>query len=1107
MTLAAILAVGVLLSLKIINYTAPQTLRLSNLGVAAQRASDSWSSWVRNTSWLHECPPARRMREIQGGFVCDYYAEPADTVERIFASYRAVGGSGSQIYPSLFDEDTSGADDQLGLEIHLPKYGPVHVNPEVDWSAVEGPNAAWRLEYYGLRHTVALTRAFERTGRTQYLDRVVSVLRSFEKDAANNHKWESSTAVAIRGIVYCWQWWSLREYHALERSDSSALLKEISRTANYLEDPEHFDPRNHQAIDQAAGLLQIALSFPDLAGAAGWQATARVRLNSAVAKLVDSDGVLVDSPLSAHFATMGKLWEIRRFATLNGVQIGSDLDAKIAAMVKYATYSLRPDQSLPELDSQLPQVVNLHGAYRGIADEFPEFAYVLTKGDQGVAPAQTSIAFDEGGTSVFRSAWGRGAGFGNQTYLTLNTGSSEGDRAHRDLLGVTLYDDSVQQIPEAGQVTSNSGPVLRYATGTSAHNAVVVDESSQLPGRSETTPQTNPDGVTVQSAAADVYPGVDYRRSVAMLDPGIFLVIDRLSGASSHTYDQTWHFMPGSAVSTSESEATAVGPNPRQHVTIRQLGSAAGFPRRDPSRPNRPIALCAGAGADQAPVACPQISFRQTGKQALFVTLLTSRRPDVAAASFDAASATVRVTTPGGTKEIRITDTPSVAKRVTSTPPAAWAGRPVRMRMDANSLTLRGGSTLQALGDGVVGLRLRSARDEASADVRLDQPDLSSRTLQVRARMNRAVGGSNVRIELQDRSGARVRLNLRSLYDRRADMEWTTLSIPTGATSGLQGRWEGARGFDWSKVLTMRLVLGARPGPLGVPVADFAWIGTVPKQTSGVVAIVFDDGYASILSAAKVMRAAGIPGNVAVIGHSLAAQTRSALRADQLRSLQDDWGWNIVNHTERHLDLVDAYSRPGAAAAFETDLLTGQQRLAQAGLNSAPNWIVYPHGSSSWHLDPIIGKYYTFGRTTQPGMDAFPFASPLRVHNFEVHYPDDSMDAPKSVKTTPEQVARALADAKSSRATLMLTFHSIHAVPTDRPGYPIAEFTRIVQAIKASGLPVKTLSELDSTFGVPYQNQVTVRPGTLGQLDLKVTTLAATPTDASLWDWLVRIFG
>jgi len=91
-------------------------------------------------------------------------------------------------------------------------------------------------------------------------------------------------------------------------------------------------------------------------------------------------------------------------------------------------------------------------------------------------------------------------------------------------------------------------------------------------------------------------------------------------------------------------------------------------------------------------------------------------------------------------------------------------------------------------------------------------------------------------------------------------------------------------------------------------------------------------------------------------------------------------------------------------------------------------------------------------------------------------------------------VRSAIEDAAQYHKTLIITVHRTQTTARDRPGYPMQTFRQIVDAARASGLPVRTLSQLDTTFGVKGSNTVTVRPG---EPPLITVRLAATPARRS----------
>jgi peptidoglycan/xylan/chitin deacetylase (PgdA/CDA1 family) len=263
-------------------------------------------------------------------------------------------------------------------------------------------------------------------------------------------------------------------------------------------------------------------------------------------------------------------------------------------------------------------------------------------------------------------------------------------------------------------------------------------------------------------------------------------------------------------------------------------------------------------------------------------------------------------------------------------------------------------------------------------------------------------------------------------------------------------------------------------------------ITKVPSATQAAVAFVFDDGYESILPAADYMHSYGFAGNVAVIGRATELPNRGYLNVFQLRTLQDQYGWNMANHSQKHLDAVEVYSQRNLGA-YEQDILDGASWLESAGLNSAPNWYIYPHGSTNAELATVVGRFYTFARTVYPGAETFPFGSPLRVKTLELHSPMDSADSASMELTPVSHVAAAIQDASKYHHTLIITLHRINSTPSDRPGYPLDNFKQIVDLVHASGIPVKTLSGLDTMQGVTGSNSFTVTPQDPPLITVQVT--------------------
>lgn len=1100
--IAFVLVLALLLTLKIVNYGDQHALHFDTIATSTKDLAKQVRQWYNNTSAFHQCDSGTKI-DVAGGYVC-FSGDVNSVYDRIYSSYRAVGGDKATPYPDTILPNRSAADALLHNQVAIPRFDPVTADPSTDWSTLDEGSNYWRFYYYSLRQTVPLTLAYEDTGNAAYADKAQSMIDGFEAGSATSKlMWEDPHSVAFRALSLVWQWWNLREAHRLTQVESAALLAEIGKTADFLASPNNFQPDYNHGLNEATALLAVAVDFPDLPGAQAWLTTALDRIESERTTLIDADGSLLESSAYYHFYALSKLWQLRNYATSNNISLGEGFNATLDSMIDFGTQLIRPDGSVPLLGASLATTIHRKGAFAQIAESHPAFMYAVTQGAEGTAGLGPGRTFPAAGLTVLQDGGTGAAARPGRDYLTFNVGAYRSLHNHLDLMGVTLFGEGTDLLPDAGLYTYDPGKMFDYFHGTSAHNVVVVDGKDQSPGSVESSGLNTTDGVTVQSAATEAYPGVADQRTLAQVDVGVFLVIDNLAAKESHSYDQTWHFMQGASVTTDGLSITAQGASPLQRVTVRQLSSESVSLVPQPSSSSDPIrGLCSTTyGRSEE---CAQFSFRQTGTAAAYVTLITAGAADATtSAEYDAGTGVITVVTASGSRSLRITTLTDQARTVSSSPVSAGTTTITPLVPNTASWSVSGGSA-GTFENGAPGFSLLGV-GRAVATAAFPKTDLAHRDLKLRLRMSGTVSNGHVTFSVASSSTrGRARLNILSLYDLAWAGEWVTLSLPTNSSSALEGRWTAEGSVDWAAIDSVEISVadsGAAPDVR----LDLDCLGTTAKQNQAMIAFIFDDGYSSIIPAAQVLHDHGMPANVAVIGRQIATPQRFYLSVKQLLALQNDWGWNMANHTQYHRDLVNYYKTTASLAAFERDLIDGQQRLKSFGLDSAPNWLIYPHGSTTALLDSVVSKYYTFARTTLPGFDSYPFGSPLRIHNFEVHNPNGPDDT-SNVLTTPATVSQAIADAKESNATLILTFHRIYSVNGDRPGYPLEYFSQIVDAVAASGVPVKTLSQLDAAYGVQGRNDIVVDAGHLGMQGLEVTSFQAAPGPSDFWHWLGSLF-
>ena len=231
-----------------------------------------------------------------------------------------------------------------------------------------------------------------------------------------------------------------------------------------------------------------------------------------------------------------------------------------------------------------------------------------------------------------------------------------------------------------------------------------------------------------------------------------------------------------------------------------------------------------------------------------------------------------------------------------------------------------------------------------------------------------------------------------------------------------------------------------------------------------------------MLPAADYLHRSGMPGNISVVGKDVDWPTEGYLNLFQLRTIQNAWGWDIVNSTQDGENPVDRYARQKNLTGFSHDLLEQAAWLESNGLNSAPNWFMYPHDATSPALEKVVARYYMFATGIPGKSGAYPFRDRERVTTFGVQNAAAGPGGGPGA-TSPRAVIAAARQAARNHTTLILTFQRIHATRTDLPGYPLAMFEEIVNGIRSTGLPVLSLGQLDRSDGVPVTNHIFSSPG------------------------------
>lgn len=1035
------------------------------------------------------CPLDRKTIDVPGGRLCRIDAEPSIWLT-MFDTYPMSGEGKEIIYDFLDEGDIELANKYLDNWHPVDRFESIQLKSGITWTEDPYENRYWRFIFYSLRSTKNLLYAGRQTGNQAYNDKLIEIINSFiDQGMDKPHSWDDYHGVAFRTMALNNIWWKLREQDALSVETSNKLLQALRAHGNFLADEKHYQADNNHGVTQATALFLLAASFPDIPGSNEWMKIAKYRLNGNLTDIVDSDGVLVENSPYYHFYVLEKYWQIYRYSKKFNIPISDQFDDRIRLMISYSTYILQPDLKVPLLGASLDRQVNFSGINREIAESDPYLLYVLTKGEQGKRPLELNIRYPNAGQVIMRSGWGKGEDFGKETQLIFDVGPFRTKHSDLDALSFSLFGAGVNLMPDSGLYTYEKGEYKDYFQGTSSHNTVTVDGKDQKKGAPVVGEFIEGDGYASQSAESMLYNKVVHQRSVTLLGKNLVLIIDNLLSDDRHTYEQIFHLFPEAKLETSGLTVKGVGNSEGQSIAIRQLNTAGITLDYLKGQESPPKGLCSYQYLNAVP--CYYVSYRQEANTASYITLLEVGNDPKLEARIDESTNTVKIVTSKkeyivnyknpvnySIQKVTAVDNDPLIRGEESIDafrdPASW--------IKENSEGTGGNLRL----DGAGFLELVAPNDGSLvAATKTYSLNLETKNLLFRIKVPEISAVDKLEVSLSNNNWQGYMTNdLRNSYRLEYADEWITVSLGKGKERDTGGQWrEYGSGFNWSNIDKIKFRISARQGQSARLIID--QLAVIPAQAQGAAVIIFDDGYRSILPAAEIMKQYGIKGNVAVIADNT-PKTMSVKRLvgylllEDLEKLQNEYGWNMVNHSQAHRNALTDYYDNDNLSGLEQDILNGARFLIENGINSAPNWYIYPNGATNGEIKSIVGKYYKFARTTQTQPEVFPFGEPLGVKTFAVE------DV-----TTPEEISKAVSDAKRYNLTLFLTFHRIKNRPEDVGGYEIQKFEQAVRDIVEQELPVKTLSELDSANKVSF-NKMEIVGDIPEQIDIDVDVKSRT---------------
>ena len=452
-----------------------------------------------------------------------------------------------QVPHQTYSDPVASADALIAGTLAMPPHTAWDLPEDPTWTEDPFDDSNWRFQYHSFRWSLPLIQAFEMTGDTDYLDRLMFLLRDYAEtnldgSAEDTMVWYDMAA-SMRAETWLTIW---RDLLLLGEADVDAMIRFLGWSHLHGEALYHDVPyaagNNHGSF-HSRSLMALGLGLPAFQASDYWFSRGRERFQNQVLDLVSSDGVYLEPSPFYHFYMMGTFRSVRRLLQTVDLDVDADARERLDLMPRFAAEIVEPMGLLPML-SDCPAEIAL-SSYSGFSEELD---YTVSGGVDGSAPTERFRSYPESGYTIFRSGWGEERDFDRETHVVFDVGPLGGWHGHRDALSFTFAAWGSELIVDSGYYTFE-GTWRQFFLGPEAHNMVLPADgwSGPFPDPRRLAWNTVEDWA-FRSGALTLPTGGEWTRSLVFLAPDDLLVLDRVEGGAATPLDQRFHFHPDAVI-------------------------------------------------------------------------------------------------------------------------------------------------------------------------------------------------------------------------------------------------------------------------------------------------------------------------------------------------------------------------------------------------------------------------------------------------------------------------------------------------------------------------------------------------------------------------------
>lgn len=469
----------------------------------------------------------------------------------------------------------------------------------------------WEMNRHQFFVTLAL--AWLKTGDAKYAQAVVRFLNSWcdQNTPETGVNYISGADIGLRCVSWILADRLLKGCPVYDELTQERLhrniLSQARHIAEYLSYTEKKSSNNH-LLAEAVALAWISLCYPEFSESADWEKRALTVLWPALDAQVYPDGMHFECSFGYHLQAVEFLLLLFTETRRRKKPVPAKAYAILEKMVTALHLAVTPDGGLPPInDSDDGRVMpapftiseRLAGVFAvaAVLYDRPDFKAAanhiyglyahLLLGESGAEEFRliAELPLFRPTLSSFNSARIHIVRDGGDYMLLKNNPDPfpHSGHNHADLLNILLWLDGKPVLSDAGTYKFSDAEGLRNALrATAAHNTVTVDRVNQSePLRNfDWMGQTKPgntsaeetDHAIIIDAQHDCYGtlGVTHRRVLVWLKAEKMLIVaDQMLGKGTHSFEQHWHFAPGTVVEDSGT----------YQYKLAQDGKALGFMR------------------------------------------------------------------------------------------------------------------------------------------------------------------------------------------------------------------------------------------------------------------------------------------------------------------------------------------------------------------------------------------------------------------------------------------------------------------------------------------------------------------------------------------------